>query len=247
MRGTQNFINAFWTVTVNHCMALNASFCSTLIFSSNDTQTLLDWPRSSRQSDAHGARSEEDMKDGLQVLSSTSAKAIPLLFYEQKAWGFHIWCLLSKDKIIIVLKSISPKGYSIKMFVGYPRPSFPGRHLPTSLHLISFCRSLSGPLCPLMPDCSLFLTITHTHTHTAVSYLHALPSFFTPTCLTYQGPSNSSGNNKLKYGIHVASFLPLTILSNCVDIFADLHIYFLCLDCEPRLRDVITSFGTRHS
>ena len=28
------------------------------------------------------------MKDGLQVLSSTSAKATPLLFYKQKAWGF---------------------------------------------------------------------------------------------------------------------------------------------------------------
>ena len=166
-------------------------------------------------------------------------------FISRKPGAFHIWCLLTKYKIIIVLKSIAPKGYSIKMFVGYPRPSFPGRYLPTSLYLISFCRSLSGPLCPLMPDCSLFLTITHTHT--AVSHLHALPSFFTPTCLTYQGPSNSSGNNKLKYGIHVASFLPLIILSNCVDIFADLYIYFLCLDCEPRLREVKTSFGTRHS
>ena len=188
-------------------MALNASFCSTLIFSSNDTQTLLDWPRSSRQSDAHGARSEEDMKDGLQVLSSTSAKAIPLLFYEQKAWGFHIWCLLSKDKIIIVLKSISPKGYNIKMFVGYPRPSFPGRHLPTSLHLISFCHSLSGPLCPLMPDCSLFLTITHTHTHTH-TLLSPTSMLFPLFLLPPVWPTRAPPTHQATINSNMASMLP---------------------------------------
>ena len=95
-----------------------------------------------------------------------------------------------------------------------------------------------------MPDCSLFLPITHKHT--AVSHLHALPSAFTPTCLTCQGHSNSSVKDELKSDAHVASLLPLimdtcnTALSNCVDIFVDLHIYFLCRDCEPGLGEVKT-------
>ena len=124
-------------------------------------------------------------------------------FISRKPGAFHIWCLLTKYKIIIVLKSIAPKGYSIKMFVGYPRPSFPGRYLPTSLYLISFCRSLSGPLCPLMPDCSLFLTITHTHT-----LLFPTSMLFPLSLLPPVWPTRAPPTHQATINSNMASMLP---------------------------------------